>query len=231
MSSTRAESKRQVRRCCGPLAAVAVVSVLSLTLGACQTINPYTNERQLSKSTMGAGIGAAGGATIGALAGGGKGALIGAGAGAVTGAGVGYYMDRQEAKLRERLRHTDVSVTRQGDRIILNMPGNITFATNSSNISGSFYDVLDSVALVINEFDKTYVNVVGHTDDTGAASYNQHLSEERAQSVAQYLMGRNVDTQRILVQGMGEDLPVGSNTTPSGRSVNRRVEITLHPIS
>ncbi len=230
MSSTRAESRKHVR-VGKPLTAVALAGVLGLTLSACQTINPYTNERQVSKSTIGAGVGAAGGATIGALAGGGKGALIGAGAGAVTGAGVGYYMDRQEAKLRERLRHTDVSVTRHGDRIILNMPGNITFATNSSNISGSFYQVLDSVALVINEFDKTYVNVVGHTDDTGAASYNQHLSEERAQSVAQYLMGRNVDTQRILVQGMGEELPVASNTTPSGRSVNRRVEITLHPIS
>lgn len=213
------------------LVAVALAGALGMTLAGCQTTNPYTNEQQLSKSTIGAGIGAAGGAAIGAMAGGGKGALIGAGAGALTGAGVGYYMDRQEAQLRERLQGTDVSVTRHGDRIILNMPGNITFATNSSSISGNFYDVLDSVALVINEFDRTYVNVVGHTDDTGAATYNKYLSEERAQSVAQYLMTREVNSQRILIQGMGEDAPVASNSTSGGRTINRRVEITLHPIT
>ena len=151
--------------------------------------------------------------------------MIGAGAGALTGAGVGYYMDRQERELRERLQGTGVSVSRQGDRIMLNMPGNITFATNSSSISGNFYDVLDSVALVLNEFDKTYVNVVGHTDDSGAASYNQLLSEERAQTVAKYLMSREVSPQRILSQGMGEDVPVANNSTSDGRSMNRRVEI------
>lgn len=214
-----------------PLVGIVLAGAFCITLSGCQTTNPYTNEQQLSKSTIGAGIGAAGGAAIGAIAGGGKGALIGAGAGALTGAGVGYYMDRQEGELRERLQGTGVSVSRHDDRIILNMPGNITFGTNSSSISGSFYDVLDSVALVINEFDKTYVNVVGHTDDTGAASYNQHLSEERAQSVAKYLMSREVDPQRILIQGMGEDAPVANNSTSDGRSMNRRVEITLRPIT
>lgn len=230
MSDTHTEKNRRLRPRT-PLAAVALAGALGIALGGCQTTNPYTNEQQLSKSTIGAGIGAAGGAAIGAMAGGGKGALIGAGAGAVTGAGVGYYMDRQEATLRERLQGTGVSVTRHEDRIILNMPGNITFPTNSSSIAGNFYDVLDSVALVINEFDRTYVNVVGHTDDTGAAAYNKHLSEERAQSVAQYLMSRKVDSQRMLIQGMGEDAPVASNSTVDGRTINRRVEITLHPIS
>jgi outer membrane protein OmpA-like peptidoglycan-associated protein len=140
-------------------------------------------------------------------------------------------MDQQEAKLRAQLQGTGVSVTRSGDNIILNMPGNVTFATDSSNISSSFYPVLDSVALVINEFEKTYVDVVGHTDSTGAAEYNQRLSERRAQSVADYLRSRQVLSQRLLVRGMGASSPIASNDSPQGRQQNRRVEIVLVPVT
>jgi outer membrane protein OmpA-like peptidoglycan-associated protein len=140
-------------------------------------------------------------------------------------------MDKQEEKLRMQLQATGVSVTRNGDNIILNMPGNITFATDSSNISADFYSVLDSVALVINEFEKTYIDIYGYTDSTGSEVYNQTLSEKRASSVARYLESQQVVSQRIVTRGMGESNPVATNDTPEGRSLNRRVEIVLIPIT
>lgn len=215
------------------LTLVAIAAAVTLALGGCQTTDPYTGEQKTSNATKGAGIGAIGGAIAGAIIGGGKrkNVLIGAGIGALTGAAVGNYMDQQEAALRARLQNTGVSVTRVGDSIILNMPGNITFATDSSNVSADFYPVLDSVALVINEFEKTYVDVVGHTDSTGAADYNQQLSVSRAGSVARYLESQQVLAQRIVIQGMGENAPIADNSTPAGRSLNRRVEIRLTPIT
>jgi len=199
-------------------------------LSACTT-NPYTGEEEASKTAKGAGIGAIGGAVVGSIAGGSRrSVLLGMGLGALTGAGVGLYMDREEDRLREQLRGTGVSVSRDGDNIILNMPGNITFATNSSDISADFYPVLDSVALVVNEFDKTYVDITGYTDSTGPDDLNQRLSEARARSVAQYLESRKVLPQRIVTRGMGPQNPIASNDTPEGRALNRRVEITLSPI-
>lgn len=211
--------------------AVGIAVACSLALAACQTTNPYTGEKQISKTGIGAGVGAAGGAVIGAIAGGRKGALIGAGIGALAGGAVGYYMDQQEAELREKLQGTGVSVTRSGDDIILNMPGNVTFATNSADISANFYDVLDSVAIVLNEYEKTYVDVIGHTDSTGSEDYNRRLSERRAGSVARYLESREVVRQRLLVVAKGESTPIASNETESGRALNRRVEIKLSPLT
>ncbi len=211
---------------------IALATAVSLALVGCQTTNPYTGEKEVNKTTKGAAVGAAAGAVVGAIVSGNrKAVLIGAGIGALSGGAVGYYMDRQEAKLREQLRGTGVSVTRHEDTIILNMPGNVTFATNSSNVSADFYPVLDSVALVINEFDKTYVDVIGHTDSRGAAEYNQRLSEKRADSVSQYLRSREVVHQRLLTRGLGEEAPVATNDTVEGRTLNRRVEIQLTPVT
>jgi outer membrane protein OmpA-like peptidoglycan-associated protein len=140
-------------------------------------------------------------------------------------------MDKQADKLRMQLQSTGVSVTRNGDSIILNMPGNVTFATNSSNISADFYKVLDSVALVLNEYEKTYVDVIGHTDSTGALQFNQTLSEARASSVARYLESQKVVSQRIITRGAGPSSPIASNDTPEGRALNRRVEIVLTPLT
>jgi outer membrane protein OmpA-like peptidoglycan-associated protein len=209
-------------------------AMLALMLGisGCTTTNPYTGEQEVNKTSKGAGIGALAGLTTAILVGGDRKKLLaGAGIGALVGGGVGYYMDRQEDKLRQQLQATGVSVTRNGDNIILNMPGNITFATDSSNISADFYKVLDSVALVIKEFEKTYVDVVGYTDSTGAESYNQKLSEARASSVARYLESQGVLAARIVSSGMGESNPIASNDTAEGRSLNRRVEIVLTPIT
>lgn len=210
---------------------LAAVSAIALVTGC--TTNPYTREQQPSKAATGAAVGAAAGAAVGALSGGkrGKRALMGAGAGAVAGAGVGYYMDVQEAKLRQQLEGTGVSVSRTGDQIVLNMPGQITFATNRSEINPSFFDVLNSVALVLKEYDQTMVEVMGHTDSTGSEDYNWRLSEQRAASVSQYLMAQGLASSRIQSSGLGESYPIASNSTPEGRQLNRRVELTLSPLS
>ena len=213
----------------------AWVVCAAFLLTACTTVNPYTEEKQTSKLAIGAGIGAAGGAVIGLLTSDSKNrqrnALIGAGLGALAGGSVGYYMDVQEAKLRQRLRNSGVSVSRVGNQIVLNMPGNVTFATNSANINAQFYEVLNSVAIVLKEYEKTTVDVVGHTDSVGSASYNQQLSERRARSVAEYLASQSIMAQRLLVAGRGESQPIASNNTPEGRSRNRRVEIQITPLT
>lgn len=209
--------------------------VSSLTLGACTTTNPYTREEQTSKATIGTGIGVVAGAALGLATG--KNAkqrrnraLIGAGIGGLSGGGIGYYMDTQEMELRQQLEGTGVSVTRQGDAIILNMPGNITFPTDSADVRPGFDDVLHSVALVLEKYPKTIIQVDGHTDSTGSAAYNKLLSERRAESVAGALRRHGVDDRRIIATGYGPDYPIASDSTPQGREQNRRVELALSPL-
>lgn len=209
-------------------------SAATVVLSGCVT-NPYTGEREASKTARGAGIGAAVGAVIGALTGDDaderrERALIGLGVGALSGAAVGAYMDRQEAKLRAQLQSTGVSVTRMGDDIVLNMPGNVTFDVDRSDLKPGFLPVLDSVSLVLEEFDKTLIDIVGHTDSTGSVEHNMSLSDRRAQSVANYLRGTGLQTARMETLGVGPHYPVADNGTASGRQQNRRVELTLKPI-
>lgn len=220
-----------------PLARLLIVGLAAATLLAgCYTQDPYTGDRKVSKTAKGAGIGAAVGAIAGILTGPDsrahrKNAMIAAGVGALAGGAVGQYMDRQEAKLRQQLAGSGVSVTRNGDIITLNMPGNITFRTDSAELNPSFYDVLNSVSLVLKEYDKTILEVAGHTDNTGSTQYNQALSERRAGSVAQYLESHGVNAQRVMTVGAGETHPIASNDTPDGRQANRRVELSLEPIT
>lgn len=213
------------------LVGVGVV-VACLTAG-CTTVNPYTRETQTSKAAKGAGIGAAAGAVAGLLTKGDKlqNALIGAGVGALAGGGVGYYMDVQEAKLRQKLEGTGVSVTRVGDNITLNLPSSITFATNSADLNAQFYNALDGVAMVLKEYNKTVIEVAGHTDSTGSDQYNQQLSQRRASSVANYLASHGVVNQRLMTVGAGETHPVASNDSEAGRAQNRRVEMTIVPVT
>jgi len=208
----------------------------AILASGCETLDAYTQESETSKATKGALIGAAAGAVAGLISGDDaverrKRALIGAGIGALAGGSIGYYMDRQEAKLREQLEGTGVSVTRIGDNITLNMPGNVTFATDSSDLRPAFFDVLVSVSTVLKEFDQTVVEVAGHTDSTGSDAYNQGLSERRASSVTQYLQSHGVMDQRLITIGLGESRPVADNDTDSGRQSNRRVEITMVPVT
>lgn len=210
-------------------AATAVMAVLA----GCTT-NPYTGESQAGKAGIYGGIGAATGAVIGAATSSkkdrAKGALIGAAVGGAAGGGYGYYVDTQEAKLRQTLQGTGVQVQRNGDDLKLIMPGNITFASNSADISSSFYPTLNSLVLVFKEFDKNGVSIVGHTDSTGSQALNQSLSQRRAQSVADYLSGNGVAAQRISAYGAGPSQPIASNATDAGRAQNRRVEINLRPL-
>lgn len=215
-------------------AATALVVVIGLA--GCAT-NPYTGERQASDTAKGAGIGAGTGALVGAgtgaLMNGGKGALIGAGigagAGALVGGGIGYYMDQENAKLRQELVGTGVQVQKTPDGIKLIMSSDVTFATNSSDINSGFYPALNSVAKVLKEYNKTNVVVSGFTDNTGGDSYNQSLSERRASSVSNYLAAQGVSGNRLFSQGFGMRNPIASNATVEGRSANRRVEIMLRP--
>ena len=205
-----------------------------IILQACTTVDPYSREEKTAKATTGAVIGAVAGAVIGIATSKDKKkrkerALKGAGIGAIAGGGVGYYMDVQEAKLRQRLENTGVSVTREGDNIILNLPGNITFEVDKTDVKADFVEILDSVALVLNEYKSTMIEVAGHTDSTGSESYNQRLSQQRAQSVSEILNQNGVAGVRIDTVGYGESQPIASNGNAAGRQQNRRVELTLLP--
>ncbi len=217
---------------------IALTLASAIALSGCTTFDPYTGEEKTTNTAKGAGIGAGAALVVSYLANKDKSSrernqrmLRDAGIGAVVGGGVGYYMDTQEAKLRKQLRSTGVSVVRDGDNITLVMPGNITFPTAGSNLRTDFYDVLDSVALVLEEFDKTIIVVAGHTDSVGSTSYNQLLSESRAQSVTNYLQNKEIKPVRFKVIGFGESSPVADNNTEAGRTLNRRVELTLLPIT
>ncbi len=215
---------------------ILALTVCTVFVSGCKTLDPYTREEKTSNATKGALIGAATGAVVGLISGDDaverrQHALIGAGIGALAGGSIGYYMDRQEAELRAQLEGTGVSVTRIGDNITLNMPGNVTFATNSSDLSPAFFDVLNSVGKVLAEYEQTVVEVAGHTDSSGSHDYNQSLSERRAASVANYLKGQGVIPQRLITVGMGETRPVADNGTSAGMQANRRVEITMVPLT
>ncbi len=213
---------------------MGVAVVVAGMLSACTTMDPYTGESKTSKATSGAAVGAVAGAVIGATTSSKgdrkKGVLTGAAAGAAIGAGVGYYMDKQEAALREKLVGTGVQVVREGDNIRLVMPGNITFASASSQIRSGFDPVIESVSLVLKEYKDTGIRVAGHTDSTGSLDFNQLLSEQRASSVKMKLIDYGVASARVTAVGYGPRYPVASNETAAGRQANRRVELTLEPV-
>lgn len=214
----------------------ALTASLVLGVGGCTTINPYTGDEQTAKATKGSLIGAGIGALAGIISGSDsrdrrKRALIGAGIGALAGGSIGYYMDRQEALLRRELADTGIVFERQGDNIVLAMPGNVTFDVNKADIQPQFVSVLDRLAQVFNENNQTFIEVVGHTDSTGSDAINQALSERRAQSVVNYLANRSVVNERLAGFGQSSAYPIADNGTEQGRQLNRRVEITLVPIT
>ncbi len=218
---------------------IIALSLASLTaLSGCTTYDAYTGEQKTTSAAKGAGIGAGTALLLSYITNRNKSSkerkkrmLRDIGIGAIVGGGVGYYMDTQEAKLRKQLRGTGVSVQRDGNNINLIMPGNITFASNGRNLNSKFYNVLDSVVLVVQEFNKTTIVVAGYTDSTGSNAYNQRLSEDRANSVADFFVNKRVTRARFDVVGFGEKNPIADNKSKQGRSLNRRVEITLFPIT
>jgi len=220
------------------LLTLVIVSSLAVSVSGCKTLDAFTGEEKTSSTTKGGAIGAGIGALIGYVSARDKSSrdrrkaiLVGAGVGGVSGAAIGNYMDKQEAELRQKLEGTGVSVTRSENELILNMPGNITFATDSSSLMSSFHDVLDSVVLVLNEFDQTLIEIAGHTDSTGSNEYNKKLSYYRATSVGDYLMNQGgIPFDRVMTVGRGEERPIADNKTKQGRQLNRRVELTLIPV-
>ena len=202
---------------------------------ACTTADPYSSAPRRNNTGTGVIAGAVGGALLGYLTNtsnseeGRKNALIGAGIGALGGAAVGAYMDRQQRELEAELSGSGVGVARQGDNLVLRMPSDVTFASNQSSINTRFYATLDDVAGVLNRYDQSVVDIIGHADSDGADDYNLNLSRDRASSVAQYLVSRNVLADRLYVDGRGENAPIASNATAEGKAQNRRVEILIRP--
>ncbi|PTQ13061.1 hypothetical protein CLG96_02675 [Sphingomonas oleivorans] len=213
---------------------LGAAAALSLLGTAACTTDPVTGEKRMSKAGIGAGLGAGAGALLGTIVGGRRSrteAIVGAGIGAIAGTAIGAYMDKQERELRQKTAGTDVEVIRQGDELMLNMPSGITFATNSYEIAPPFRKTLDDVAATLANYNQTYIDVYGHTDSTGNDAINLPLSQNRAQSVANYLTTRGVVRARIGTQGFGSSQPVASNATPEGRQQNRRVEIKIVPVT
>ncbi len=206
-----------------------IVAVASgLALSGCTT-DPNTGQQRLNKTAIGTLAGAAGGSVISKATGGdktGRDAAIGA----ALGAGVGYYMERQAKQLEQQMAGTGVTVEQNPTtgNIDLVMPGNITFSFDDATLSSSFKPTLDKLASTMNQYNKTSVNIAGHTDSRGAASYNMGLSKDRAYSVANYLSARGVASNRINVVAYGESRPIADNNTDYGRQQNRRVELTIN---
>ncbi|MGL5836990.1 MAG: OmpA family protein [Sphingorhabdus sp.] len=211
----------------------AALLIASVPLAGCTT-NPETGNQRISRTAIGGIAGAVGGYLLGDLVGGRRDRtekILGAGIGAIAGAGVGYYMDEQEKKLRQQTAGTGVGVTRDGDQLVLDMPSEVTFAFGSANLSPDFRSTLDKVGSTLTQYEKTYVDVLGHTDSVGSDAFNQTLSEQRAQTVADYLANRGVQRARLATKGYGESQPRASNTDEAGRAQNRRVEIRLVPVT
>lgn len=206
----------------------AAVSVVALA--ACQAPVPgQTNENTQQSALIGAGIGA----VIGAATGGDRderlnNAAIGAALGGGLGAIAGNNLDRQEAELRQQLGN-NATINNTGSQLIVTLPQDILFATDSATVSNGLQADLRNVAGSMNRYPDTRVNIIGHTDNTGEASYNQQLSQRRAAAVATVLINAGVSANRINAVGRGEDQPVASNLNAEGRAQNRRVEIIITP--
>lgn len=208
-----------------------VTTLAALIVTGCAT-NPYQGES--AKTATGVTIGALSGALLGAAVSSGsdrgKGAVIGAAVGATVGGVIGNQMDKQEAELRRQMQGTGVEVQREGDTIRLQAPENITFDTGRADVKPQFRPVLDQLAYSISQYPNTLIRVEGHTDSTGSASFNQTLSENRASSVASYLMQRGVAGNRVESIGYGFTRPIADNSSAAGRAQNRRVEVLIIPI-
>ena len=206
----------------------------AITLSGCTT-NPTTGQSELSRTGMGAGAGVLLGALAGAATSKGKNRgkrmLEGAAIGGVLGGGVGAYMDHQEAQLRQQMQGTGVDVQRnaQTGAVDLIMPGAITFATARSDINPSFAGTLSQLAQTLNANPQQTITVRGYTDNVGNAAYNQQLSQDRANSVANYLVRNGVASSRLQAVGYGMSNFVADNSTEAGRSQNRRVELSINP--
>ncbi len=208
---------------------LAVASTLALT--ACVDPSAYPddpNARQRQGAIVGGLVGAVTGAAVSGDGDELKGAIVGGALGAGAGALVGADLDRQAAELRGSL-NSNISVTNTGEYLVVNMPQDLLFATDSASVRSDLRRDLQTVASSLLKYPNSQIEVIGHTDNTGAAAYNQDLSQRRAVSVASVLRESGVPGGRVSAYGRGEDQPIASNLTPDGRAQNRRVEIIIRP--
>lgn len=213
---------------------IAVIAA-GMMASACAT-DPMTGQPIAGNTTGGALLGAGVGALAGLAVGGSPRAqrnavLIGAGLGALTGAAIGNYLDQQEAEFRRSLAGSGVGVVRTANGLQLIMPSNVTFSSGDDRINPGFYPTLNAVAAVLRKYNRTLIDVNGHTDSVGDDNSNFRLSERRALSVANYITSQGNDPRRFSVLGFGETQPIASNATEAGRAQNRRVELEIVPIS
>lgn len=217
---------------------LALPLTAALLLSGCAT-NDLGDNRSLNKTEKGAIIGTASGAVLGAVINHknrGKGALIGAVGGGLAGAGVGYYMDKQakdlERQLQPEIQRGEITIDRRAsdNALLVSMTANTGFDTGSATLKAGYMPTLNKIAQVLNQYGKTTVSIIGHTDSVGSHESNQALSERRAQAVSDYFAGQNVNTLRLESYGRGETEPRADNSTESGRALNRRVDLWILPI-
>ncbi|MDW4500139.1 OmpA family protein [Sulfitobacter sp. D35] len=203
----------------------------AMALGACTNPGALDGSTTGNQNTQtGALIGAGAGAALGALVGDSTSSAIkGAAVGGAIGAGIGYSLDKQEADLRRQVANSNVQITNTGDRLIVTLPQDILFATDSSAVRPDLQDELRAVAGNLQQYPQSTIQIVGHTDSDGDAAYNQQLSERRAGAVSNVLLNAGVPGNRIQAIGRGETQPVASNLNAAGKAQNRRVEIVILP--
>ncbi len=212
---------------------ILLSAVAALGLTACVDPN-YAPEDPNARTRNGAVIGGMIGAVAGASS---KGddklakAVIGGAIGAAIGGAIGQSLDQQAADLRGSIGNSNISVTNYGDYLVVNMPQDVLFATDSANLRPDLSRDIQSVANNLLKYPNSRIEVIGHTDNSGTAAYNQDLSQRRAVAVAQVLRNSGVPSNRISSYGRGEDQPIASNLSPAGRAQNRRVEIIIRPTS
>jgi len=218
--------------------ALLALSIVVVLAGCAK--DPYGSSRPMTETEKGLGIGAASGAAAGAIIGSlsgdaGKGALIGAVGGALAGGLVGNYMEQQrkdfERALADEIARGDIRVEKlPDDRLLVGMTSATTFDVDSADIKPGFYSTMDKISGIVNKYGKTSLVIAGHTDDTGSDDYNLALSRRRANAVESYLMADQVSPARLTSTGYGEARPIAPNDTETGRTLNRRVEITIIPV-
>lgn len=205
----------------------------ALVLGACTdpgTLNLPADPNQNAK--QGAILGGLVGAGVGAIANDSDpllGALAGGAIGAAGGGLIGNQLDQQAAELRQQLANDGIIIVNAGNRLIVTVPNDITFNTDSATVRPALRADLVKVGQNLNKYPNSNIQVIGHTDSDGEASYNQGLSERRARSVADILQANGVNGSRITTIGLGENRPVASNLTAAGKAQNRRVDIEITP--
>lgn len=210
---------------------ISVLALIVVTLWGCA---PPQNKTQQG-AMYGTGIGAAVGAGLGQVIGGDtKATLIGAGIGAalggVAGGSIGRYMDNQEAALQQQFAASEAAnIRRNADVLAVTFKSDVLFDINSAALKPGAYTEINRVASVLVQYPQTTIQIAGHTDSTGAESYNMDLSQRRAMSVQNALANQGVAASRMKTIGFGETQPVADNATDSGRQLNRRVVVTITP--